>query len=910
MSDKRHQRVTELFFEVCDLDPKARTRALDRACVGEDGLRAKVEALIKKGHSDARSSLTQIVEQGAEAATLQFIDEHKFAPDELGPYSIVREIGEGGMSVVYEAHQSEPVRRDVALKVIRPGMDTREVISRFESERQALAVMDHPHIATIFDGGASDNGRPYFVMELVDGERITDFCDARKFSIPDRLSLFIDVCSAIQHAHQKGVVHRDLKPSNILVTEQDGRAVPKVIDFGIAKAVDASLSDDPLVTRLGQLVGTPGYMSPEQAMARGLDVDTRTDVYALGVVLYQLLCGVLPHELQNLSHSEICDIATTRPTPRPSTRIAQLGEQQSDLAKQRDSDPGQLRRTLADSLDWVVLKAMEKNRERRYQSVSAFVIDIENYLHHRPVRARPPSRSYVLQQFVRRNRKVVTAVSLIVLALVAGVTLATVGFVRASEAERVAKREAETTKKTLDFMVDLFKADDPSESLGEDILVKDIFERGVERVKELESQPEVQARLMHTMGLVYRNAAEYEKARPLLARALEQWINANQENSSEVADTLLELGELQRIDGDLEAARRSHERALEIKRKLYGDQHISVAASLVNVGQVMVDDGSYDEGEAMYRRGLDIFRGQQQESTDVAGYLASALNDLAVVREKQGDLVEAERVYRQALVLRRELHGDVHTEIASTLNNLGTVLSKQTKLDDAEAAYREALAIREKVYGPNHDRVGVTLNNLGLLLRKRGDLSAAESLYRRSLAIRQAKFGDRPHTSVATALNNLAGLLRARGDVSGAEVYYRQARDVFLAASGINHPSTAIVQTNLAAALIELGRTDSGCAEIEAALPVLVSALGAHHWRVAMGQSVHGSCLAGGGQFADAETLLVPSLGIIREARGDDAVYSRRAIERLVSLYDAWGKPEELRRYQTLLADVTDAGLH
>ncbi|MFK8015879.1 MAG: serine/threonine-protein kinase, partial [Gammaproteobacteria bacterium] len=448
MTDEQKQRISEVFFQVCDLASPAREEKLDALCGDDLALRDAVLGMLGVRPSDDAASLTNIVERGARTASIGIAREE--VPTQMGPYRIIKEIGEGGMSVVYAAEQSQPVRRQVALKVIRPGMDTREVIARFESERQALAVMDHPNIAKIFDAGTSDRGRPYFVMELVDGQPLTEYCDERRLDLVQRLRLFMTVCDAIAHAHQKGVVHRDLKPSNILVAEHDEKALVKVIDFGIAKAVDATLSDDPLVTRLGQLVGTPGYMSPEQAAAKTQDIDTRTDVYSMGVVLYELLVGVLPHDTSGRSAAEMREMVRDRATPRPSARLTQLGEQRRVSAEARRTDHGALRATLASSLDWVVLKAMEKDRERRYQSIYELKSDVRDYLEHRPVSARPPSTRYVFGQFVRRNRRAVAVATIVFVALLAGVTTASIGLIRATIAEQNARRDERTATKAID----------------------------------------------------------------------------------------------------------------------------------------------------------------------------------------------------------------------------------------------------------------------------------------------------------------------------------------------------------------------------------------------------------------------------------------------------------------------------
>src|SRR5262245_48510100 len=411
-------------------DAAERAALVQRECAGDDMLRAEVESLLA-AHDQADAfmqterfgvpALGETVAAPAESGTPK--DKAVCAPsensgDRIGRYKLLEQIGEGGFGAVWMAEQEEPVRRRVALKIIKLGMDTREVVARFEAERQALALMDHPNIARVFDGGATEGGRPYFVMELVRGLSITKYCDEHRLTTSERLELFMQVCQAVQHAHQKGVIHRDLKPSNILVMELDGKAVPKVIDFGIARATAQRLTEKTLFTRFGQLVGTPAYMSPEQAGLGGLDIDTRSDIYSLGVILYELLTGRTPFDTKKLLEAGFEAILKTIrevEPPKPSTRLSTLSvEELRTVAQQRRADPAKLNRLVRGELDWIVLKALEKDRHRRYESPSAFARDLEHYLHNEPVTAAAPSMLYLLGKLIRRHRVGLSVVSVII----------------------------------------------------------------------------------------------------------------------------------------------------------------------------------------------------------------------------------------------------------------------------------------------------------------------------------------------------------------------------------------------------------------------------------------------------------------------------------------------------------------
>lgn len=440
------------------VDPEAQQAFLDRACAGDLPLRSRLLGLL-----EAAGVADRFFDQPAEVATLgDAPDEAPLpparAPDlaetRIGRYKLLERLGEGGCGVVYMAEQEEPVRRRVALKVIRLGMDTESVVARFEAERQALALMDHPNIAHVLDAGATESGRPYFVMELVRGVKITQFCDEHQLDIPARLELFIQTCHAIQHAHQKGIIHRDIKPSNILVTLHDGKPVPKVIDFGIAKAVEGRLTDNTLFTAFEQFIGTPAYMSPEQAEMSGLDVDTRSDVYSLGVLLYELLTGRTPFDTKKLLQSGMDEMRRTlrerEPQP-PSGLLTTLNHAElSAVASQHHAEPPKLISLLRGDLDWIVMKALEKDRSRRYETVNGLAMDVQRYLNNEPVVARPPSRLYRLQKLVLRNRALFTAIGIVVTALVASSAVSTRLFFKEREARRraVAAEQQEARLRT------------------------------------------------------------------------------------------------------------------------------------------------------------------------------------------------------------------------------------------------------------------------------------------------------------------------------------------------------------------------------------------------------------------------------------------------------------------------------
>jgi serine/threonine protein kinase len=668
-------------------------------------------------------------------------------PDRINSYQIRKVLGEGGMGIVYLAEQEQPIRRLVALKVIKLGMDTEEVIARFESERQALAMMNHPHIARVLDAGTTGQGSPYFVMDYVPGIPICEYCDRQRLNTRERLDLFVMVCLAIQHAHQKGIIHRDIKPSNVLVSLEDGKPVPKVIDFGVAKAMNQRLTEKTLFTQQGVLVGTPAYMSPEQADLTGLDIDTTTDIYSLGVLLYEMLVGALPFDsgrLRRAGYDEIRRIIRDEDPLTPTKRLQSLGDTAIEVAKRRHTSLEVLKRQLRGDLDWITMKAMEKDRVRRYASASEFAADIHRYLTEEPISARPPSATYRIRKYIRRHKLGVAAAAFVVLAILIGTAGITIGFLRAVRAEKKAVEEAATAKQVSDFLVDLFKVSDPSNTKGNTITAREILDRGAKKVEEeLAGQTPIQARLMETMGTVYRSLGLYPQAQSML------------------------------------------EKTLKLKRSLYGSDDLSVANTLHHLGIVYDDQGKYEEAASQFQKSLDI-RSKRLKPDDPE--VARSLNSLAIVFYNQGKNAEAEPLLERSLAIKEKAERPDYVEVANTLINLGIIKHAQRKYADAEAFFKRALTISEQKLGAeNLDLAATILNDIGSLYEDQGRRAEAEPLYLRSLAIWEKILGP-DHPDVAIAVHNLANLYRNLGKYTQAEPLYLHSLAIWEKTLGSNHP--------------------------------------------------------------------------------------------------------------------------
>jgi serine/threonine protein kinase/Tfp pilus assembly protein PilF len=705
-------------------------------------------------------------------------------------YKLLEELGSGGMGVVYKAEQIKPVKRNVALKIIKLGMDTKQVVARFETERQALAVMDHPNIAKVFDGGTTETGRPYFVMEIVRGLPITEYCDKHKLTTRERLELLTHVCQAIQHAHQKGVIHRDLKPSNILVMVQEDKPVPKIIDFGIAKAIEHRLTERTLFTEQGQLIGTPEYMSPEQAEMSGLDVDTRTDIYSLGVILYELLVGVLPFDpetLRSASFGEIQRIIREKEPPKASTRLSTLGDTQTSIAEHRKANPSSLRKELKGDLDWITMRAMAKDRTQRYASASELEADIERYIRHEPVVAGPPSTIYRIKKYIKRHKVGIAAAALVILAILIGITGTSIGLFKAVRAEKKARVEAETAQQVSDFLVELFHISDPSEARGNTITAREILDRGAERIeKELSEQPLIQARLMDTMGMVYRNLGLYDGASSLLEQALNKRRQALGKDDLVVSKSLHSLGTLVYAKGDFSQAEKLFREALEIKRKFLGDENIEVAEVLNDLAMTLKALGNLADSEPLYRKSLAINRkmlGNEHER------IAQSLNNLGMFLYRKGEYDEAEQLFLEALGMNRRLLGSEHPEVSTNMNNLALVLRSKGSYEEAEDMFRQVLEMDRKFLGEDHPYIAITLNNLGGLLVNKGAHEEAEQSFREAIAVFKKTFPEN-HWQIANANSLLGGCLSKLRRYSQAEKLLGESHSIIKKQFGASHRRT------------------------------------------------------------------------------------------------------------------------
>jgi serine/threonine protein kinase len=711
-------------------------------------------------------------------------------------YQLRQRIGAGGMGEVWLADQKEPVRRRVAIKLIKAGMDTREVVARFQSERQALALMDHPAIAKVFDAGSTPQGRPYFVMEYVPGIPITAYCDQHKLSPRARLELFIRVCEGVQHAHQKATIHRDLKPSNILVSDVDGTPMPRIIDFGIAKATSPSLAAEATYTRAGVIVGTPGYMSPEQADPNSLDIDTRTDVYSLGVVLYELLAGAPPLDFRQLSHDEILKRVRDEEPPRPSTKVRMLGEQSIHAAQNRGVDAPALRRQLRGDLDAIALKALEKDRTRRYDTPSELAGDIARYLRNEPVIARPASAEYRARKYIRRHR--------VSVALVGAAALIVISFaIMQSVQLRRITRERDRANRVTDFMKQMFKVSNPSEARGASVTAREILDKASKDVETgLARDPELQAQMMSTMGSVYESLGLYSRATPLQERSIEVNRRVLGVNHPETLRAQSEYGWTLQQQGRYAEAEKLFRDTLERQRRTLGAEARDTLKTLENLSWTLEQAGHYPESEKLGREALDAQR--RVFGPDNSDTLKTAAN-LSWTLQQEGLYGEAEKLGREGLEIQRRVLGRDHPDTLAAMNNLAGTLMQEHNFTAAEALYREAVEESKRVLGPEHPDTLTPTSNLAIALMNQGRFPEAEALQRQTLAIRQRVLGPE-HPETLKITDNLAESLQEQGHYTEAERLDRNVLDIQRRVLGPEHPTTLGSAYNLANTLVEENR--------------------------------------------------------------------------------------------------------
>lgn len=931
----------ELLFTAALAKPLAeRGIFLDGACYDDPNLRARLDALLAAHDAQDLLRPEPLVESGI---TIK-VDLAEFEEDAIGKtigrYKLLERLGEGGCGVVYVAEQTEPLRRRVALKVIKLGMDSKQVVARFEAERQALAMMDHPNIAKVLDAGTTDQGRPYFVMELVRGIRITDYCDQAQLSTQDRLSLFIKVCQAIQHAHQKGVIHRDIKPSNILVTLHDGVPVPKVIDFGIAKATEGRLTDATVYTQLHQFIGTPAYMSPEQAEMSGLDIDTRSDIYSLGVLLYELLAGSTPFDANELMASGIDTMRRTireKEPMKPSTRIATLKFQElTTTAKRRSVEESKLLHQLRGDLDWIVMKCLEKDRQRRYETANELANDVERHLSCEPVVARPPSVGYRFQKMVRRNKVGFAAVSATTLALLTGLVLSlwqyaekSRAFEQARVAEALAKEHLEESEIVSRFLSDLLNSPDPSRD-GSTVTVAELLNRAAEKLNEdMGNFPERRAKLRWTLALTYQSLGMYREGVPLMEKVVEFRKSKLGPKDRETIFGMNLLAICYHHSGRRPEALKLEESVVSICEEQFGPQDAVTLMVKGNLASFHLDSGRDREAIQIYEQLLPL--GEKLPGPEGAESVRRMKHNLAMSYCNDGRIEEAITLQEDVLSDLKRIKGPRHPETLVAMQNLGVSYSESTPENRARALRlrEEVMEIGRKVFGPTHPQMHNAIQNLASSYADFGKYRDAERLLIEGLEAMR-RMGTNSPRSVTYYLSELADLQGRylKNYAASYNLYqellqerrrrYSPAHDEY--EEKVIKPSADMAAMLATWAWAEptnrVSRTRAHESErlMLEALEIRLQRTNATPWKTSEWKSRLGSAVlsiavtdpdltseARDRKMMEAEDLLLKGNQEVQASPAADRQYKRDTLERLVHLYESWGQPDKAANFRTQL---------
>jgi len=891
MNDERWQQIDVLFGDALELPPADRLAFLEVACVDDRELLDAVRELLAD-EAEAGRVIGESVSAFASDVVESFRQAVGSSEDDalvgrhVGPYRLMARIGRGGMGAVYLAERADgQFDKRVALKVVKRGMDTDEILRRFHFERRILASLEHPNIARLYDGGATADGRPYLVMELVEGETITAYADARRLTVDQRLDLFRAVCLAVQHAHQKLVVHRDIKPSNIMVAA-DGTA--KLLDFGVAKLLDDDAVDSPR-TGTGVRILTPDYAAPEQI--RGEPVTTATDVYALGAVLYELLTGRRPFAPGSGAGASNLPGSVREPT-WPSA-----GDGQEASADLRGTTAEGLRRRLAGDLDVVILKALAPEPSDRYMSAQQLGDDLARHRAGLPVTARRPTASYRTRKFVRRHRTGVAAGAIVVLALLTGLGAAAWQG-RQAVSERDAARQArELAEQVSTFLVDLFDSADPLGGGAErtdTLRVRDIVDRGAARIHdELLGQPRLQAEILAVMGRVYTSLGAYDEATEMLTATLDLQRAAGEPPHRRaiplalLAGVAKEKGEFERADSLFAGVLHIYDAAGIPPDSLY-------IANLSDRGFIRAFLGDYDDARAMHERALTLIA---RYGVSTGRLYGRVVNNLAMLDYDMGDYAGAETSFRAVYAIELKLLRPGHPTLASALNNVASSVHYQGRYDEAEPLYQDVLTLARDAFGDTHPTVGMYLQNLAALFDDQGRLEEAGPLYDQAVRAHESGLGRR-NVHTAMLLRNFAINRHALGAYGQAEALLREAVGSLTAAVGPEHLYTGLAAASLGRVLTSTGRLAEAEGEFDRAMRILEAQLPERHRLLATARRDMGVLLAARTRYDRAEPLLLEGLAVLTSDRGADHYLTREARRDLHRLYTDWGKPERAREFE------------
>jgi serine/threonine-protein kinase len=885
------EQLQSIFEQAAAIAVEKRDAFLDTACAGDPQIREQIVRLLKADDLNANSNgdIPQM-------PTISDVDA-QLTGTTIDNWRVLERVGVGGMGSVFRAERADgDFEQEAALKIVKKGMDSENVVARFRQERQILARLNHPNIASLLDGGVTKDGRPYFAMEFVDGLPITDYCDQRRLNVQERLGLFQKACDAVHFAHQNLVVHRDLKPANIFVTAEGD---VKLLDFGIAKLLDDSV--DLHLTRTGLQVHTPAYAAPEQLLDEA--VTTATDVYALGAILYELISGRRPFAIRR-SVEEYRQLVLSGELAKPSTVLTRNpansagragGRTAQQLSALRNARVDNLRKSLSGDLDTICLMALHREPAHRYVSAEQMAADIRRHLKGHPVLAQADSVGYRTAKFYRRHRAGSLATIAMIIASVTAIVYHNISITNERNRVRI---EADRATATAQFLIDIFKLSDPDETAGETITAKEILDIGAAKLQQdLNSLPATKAALSVTIGAVYESLGLYDEALVQLTNA------ANLFDASDdlpgLTNSLRELGTVQYELGDLEAAQESLQRALDTNRSILPDNHVDIATNLNDLGHIIYAQGDYETAADLYQRSISMY--EQLNATSHSGY-SDSLHDLGQVWQLQGDLQAAEKNLRSALDSALDVFGERHSVTATYMHDLAALLHEKDDLENAESLFLKVMKLERDIFGEDHPDLEATMTNLGRLYADMNRLDESEAYLRKAVA-HVVRLRGPSHTFTAYDTVNLANLLTVKGETVEAKALFEDALRIYAQNLDENHPYIASASVGFAALLNDVGAPQLSMTHSQRALAICEAALPDGHWLAASANSVLGESLMLSGELGEAETLLLEGYAGVMKARPRDRI-TVNALQRLIKYYELQGDSNAVERYRQSLGSI------
>ncbi|WP_138430470.1 serine/threonine-protein kinase [Fodinibius saliphilus] len=936
MEQNQWEKVNKIVDTALELDKKERTTYIEENCKNDNKLKQHVTQLLaaieESETEDFLATPATYIDEMAGELTATDATASSMVGQHIGNYHLDELIGHGGMGSVFKGRRADGAyEKEIAIKILRRGMDTPSNIARFKRERNILANLEHPNIARLLDGGLTEEGLPYLVMEYVDGTPLLEYCNQNNLTIEERLELFEQVCFAVQHAHQNAIIHRDLKPSNILVNNE-GKV--KVLDFGIAKLIRAESSEGvTFQTRTGARMLTVGYSSPEQL--EGQAITTATDAYVLGILLFELLADVHPFEMDDKNLVEIEKQVREKRPKNPSDKYAQLSStEKKKIAQYRSTDTAKLTSLLTGDLDAIVMKALRKEPGHRYSSAEQLLEDLNRRKTNLPIIAREDTFRYNSSKFLKRHK---TRLSVAAAFLSIIISLTVFYTWQIAQEKDKAQLEAQKAQEVSSFLTDMFRASNPNYNPKDTVTAATFLKRGQERIDQLNDQPEIQGQLLEIMGRAYSEIGQFDKAAPLLNKSLKLRETYQGTTSTAYIQSLDALGVLERLKGNFAEAESLTQRSLSvlknnqpnnkkllvnglnelglildqrgkyeqadsvykevlyIQQQLYKSEHPKLAHIFNNRAGVLRKLGKYEKAEELYRKALNIWKAQYG---DIHPSTAMGYHDLALILNQRGKLEQADSLYHKGLTIDKKLYDAPERHIAQSYNNIGIFYGQQGRYQEAKPYLTKAVAMRRKLFDEYHPKLAESLNNLGRLNIELGNYEKAHSYLEEALKIDRKNFGGN-HPYIAGDLANLARIEKEKGSLDIAKKHFEKSLSIFKANLPSDHRKIAGILTEIGKLHIIKNNISEAIPMLEKALAIKKKSYDKRSWQIAYTKSILGNALGKNMEYTKAESYLIPAYETLKKERGSSDTFTNHAKNSIIELYKDWGKTDMAKKYSS-----------